>query len=361
MMPQKKAEELTALVHEIQPNCMVSDRVGPGAGDYAMMGDCAIPGGILNRAWESCDSISDDWGYRKDVTWQSPAVMIRKLVDVTSKGGNYLLNVGPTAEGDIPQPSVDRLAVIGRWMKVNGESIWGTTPSPFGVLPWGCCTAKSGKIYLHVFDWPENGRLKVPGLRNTILKAYLLEDMTHTKLAVEREKKGNVIIVLPDEAPDDIDTVVVLDIKGKPDIEGIVDWVEQAEDGTIVLNAIDAKIHGTKLRYQTSSSTGNIGCWTESDDYATWKVKITRPGAFFVKLTYACAPGVGGSKYSLTIAGQELTGQVKDTDYWGKFTQEKVGIVDIKTPGEYILTVKPKIIAHGTLMNLATVALTTQK
>jgi alpha-L-fucosidase len=122
-----------------------------------------------------------------------------------------LLNVGPTAEGLIPAPSVERLAAIGKWMKVNSESIYGTTASPLGEVPWGRCTSKAGKLYLHVFDWPANGKLEVSGLKNKVKKAYLLADKKEAKLPVEQMSKEKIVITVPSKASDTIDTVIVLE------------------------------------------------------------------------------------------------------------------------------------------------------
>jgi alpha-L-fucosidase len=156
------------------------------------------------------------WGYKSDDhNWKSSKALIQNLTDIASKGGNFLLNVGPTAEGVIPDASVERLSAIGKWMKVNSESIYGTTASPLGKLPWGRCTAKPGKLYLHVFDWPTNLRLEVPGLKNQVNKAYLLADKKRVKLSFRRELKDKIAVRIPREAPDAVNTVVVLEIKDK--------------------------------------------------------------------------------------------------------------------------------------------------
>jgi alpha-L-fucosidase len=161
-------------------------------------------------------TMNKSWGYKKsDQEWKSTQMLLRNLVDIASKGGNYLLNVGPTAEGMIPEASVDRLAEIGKWMKVNGESIYGTGASPFKSLPWGRCTTKTNgaqtTLYLHVFDWPTDGKLKVPEFDKQVLSASLLA--TGKELRVKRQS-GYLEVQVPDQAPNEIDSVVILKIKG---------------------------------------------------------------------------------------------------------------------------------------------------
>jgi alpha-L-fucosidase len=162
--------------------------------------------------------MNDTWGYKSDDhNWKSSETLIRNLIDIASKGGNYLLNVGPTAEGLIPEPSVERLRDMGRWMKVNGESIWGTQASPFTKTPWGRCTQKrldGGKtrLYLHVFQWPQDGKLVIPDLANQPLAARLL--VGDTKLEFAAGDRG-AVIQLPAEMPDKTATVVALDIAGE--------------------------------------------------------------------------------------------------------------------------------------------------
>ncbi len=157
------------------------------------------------------------WGYNKyDQDWKSPETIVRNLADIAGKGGNYLLNVGPTAEGTIPDGSIRTLRDVGKWMKVNGDSIYGTTASPFAKTPWGRCTAKHGKLYLHVFEWPSDGKLTVAGLENQVNKAYLLA--APSKPCAVTAGNGQVTIAVPPEMPDRIDTVVVLEIQGDPQV-----------------------------------------------------------------------------------------------------------------------------------------------
>jgi alpha-L-fucosidase len=175
--------------------------------------------GMPGVDWETCMTMNDHWGYNaRDKHFKSSAELIRMLVDIASKGGNYLLNVGPTAEGSFPPESIERLRDIGQWMKTNGSSIYDTRASVFGSLPFGRCTVRVGdehaKIYLHVFDWPETNELELPGLANEPQRAYLLA-APDRELAVSK-RHATVRIALPERAPDPVCSVVVLEVDGKP-------------------------------------------------------------------------------------------------------------------------------------------------
>lgn len=216
---------------KLQPNVIVNNRVDVGRGGMGGMSDAGYAGdygtpeqevpatGLPGVDWETCMTMNDHWGYNAvDMNFKSSETLVRLLCDIVSKGGNFLLNVGPTAEGEIPPTSVQRLKDIGAWMKWNSESIYGTTASPFKKLDWGRCTQKPTRggtaLYLQVFDWPKNGKLVVPGLGNDAVSARLLRGQ---KIALPVERKGSdLVISVPASAPDKYASVVALTIKGKP-------------------------------------------------------------------------------------------------------------------------------------------------
>ena len=175
-------------------------------------------------------TINGTWGYKSnDDNWKSTETLIRNLCDIASKGGNYLLNVGPTSKGTIPQPEVDRLEAVGQWMRVNGEAIYGTSATPFGaeagafsktqkdrrgqprfIASWDWrCTTKPGKIYLMIFNWPANGQFVVPGLESRVTDALLLAG--HERIKFQQSDAG-VTLALPQGAPDKVASVVCLNI-----------------------------------------------------------------------------------------------------------------------------------------------------
>ncbi len=175
--------------------------------------------GLPGQDWESCMTMNGHWGWNAaDTRWKSTAELLRNLIDIASKGGNYLLNIGPRADGTFPPESVERLAQIGAWMQKNGEAIHGTTASPFDALPWGRCTVKrrsaSTTLYLHVFEWPADGKLVVPGLGSSIARSYLLAQ-PDSGLATSADDTG-IVVTVPATAPDPVASIVALELTGEP-------------------------------------------------------------------------------------------------------------------------------------------------
>jgi alpha-L-fucosidase len=213
----KERADLFEPVLTPHPALITNNRLGGNYRGDSETPEQHIPETGLNYDWETCMTMNDTWGFKSyDDNWKSTEMLIRNLIDIASKGGNYLLNVGPTSLGEIPQPSIERLKAIGAWMKVNSESIYATTASPFEKLTWGRCTRKiegqKTTLYLHVFNWPQDGKLLIPGLKNTIARAYLLADRANLK--TENTDNG-VVVNLPAKALDPIAAVVVLDISGE--------------------------------------------------------------------------------------------------------------------------------------------------
>ncbi|MCD6510701.1 MAG: alpha-L-fucosidase [Thermoprotei archaeon] len=209
------ARELKEWVRKLSPDTIISGRIGHGLGDYREMGDNQIPDHKIEGDWETPATLNDTWGYKSyDHNWKSPGRIIQTLVDIVSKGGNYLLNVGPTAEGEIPEPCVRILKDVGRWLKANGESIYGTTASPIETPPDAPyrCTAKPGKLYVHVLGWPWDGELRIFNVKNSmkIKRAYFLTDPNRGGLKFRWEGE-DLIVDVPEKPLDPIDTVIVLE------------------------------------------------------------------------------------------------------------------------------------------------------
>jgi alpha-L-fucosidase len=226
-----RAQRFIDIVHQLQPATLIDGRLG-AAGDYRSMGDNAIPNAVVQGDWEVPATLNHTWGYKKDDNdWKTPGDLTFKLVDIVSKGGNYLLNVGPTAEGVIPQPSQDNLRAVGRWLKVNGEAIYGAGPTPLGdelgavdntrqdkkgaplfvpATAWRC-TTKPGKLYIHIFQWPA-GSFELSKVKTAVTKAYLLADAKRQPLKVT-QKDDHVSVALPEKPAGQSPTVMVLETR----------------------------------------------------------------------------------------------------------------------------------------------------
>ena len=203
---------------DIQPNIITNDRLHPDFHGDTKTPEQGIPkrDELTDEAWENCMTMNNSWGYKSfDDKWKSSEKLIQNLVKNVARGGNYLLNIGPKADGSVPQESIDRLKAVGKWMKVNSEAIYETKAGPI-ILPWGECTCKEKEgnttLYLGVFDWPKNGKLVVPDLNNKLISASLLDG---DKKLEAKPGAGQLIISVPLDAPDTAVSVIKLVVKGK--------------------------------------------------------------------------------------------------------------------------------------------------
>ena len=231
MMTGDRPHRFTRIVREMQPDTLIDGRLGAD-GDYISTGDNVIPSGVSGEAWEVPATINHTWGYRTDDTdWKSPGQIAFKLIDIVSKGGNYLLNVGPMADGVIPPVSQDILRTVGRWLQVNGEAVYGAGPTPFGEelgepsargvkdvrgdtlvyqqIQWRV-TTKPGKLYITFFDEPR-APFQLPRMKNAVTRAYRLADKAPVEMKTEN---GRAVLTLERPIFDPMATVVVVEFEG---------------------------------------------------------------------------------------------------------------------------------------------------
>ena len=208
---RKRGLEIVDMIHSLQPACLINNRFGGLGADYGTP-EQEIPGSAQSTAFEVCMTLNDSWGYNaSDHHWKDPKTVVFNLCDTVSKGGNYLLNVGPTSEGVIPAESVSVLRAVGKWLDVNGESVYGAGAGPD--MRWQedikMMTTKPGMMYLHVFDWPKDGKIFYFDFRHHLKKAYLLADPERRPLAVDLYRRS-LMIHVPAQAPDPINSVVAV-------------------------------------------------------------------------------------------------------------------------------------------------------
>ena len=230
--------DLAKYVRSLDPDIIINNRVDKGrngmaglngegewAGDYGTPEQEIPATGIAGSDWETCMTMNDTWGWKQsDTNWKSAETMIQMLCDIASKGGNFLLNVGPQPDGRIPAASIERLARIGTWMETNGEAIYGTAASPFTALPFGRCTQKRlaqgrTRLYLHVFEWPisadgATNSLVIPALKNEIVAVRMLGATSFVSSATRLGDGWSISI--PVIAPDSVSSVIAVDVVGIP-------------------------------------------------------------------------------------------------------------------------------------------------
>jgi len=338
--PGSISKEDVNKLHELlklQPDITSNNRLGGGFHGDTETPEQTIPAsGFPGRDWETCMTINDTWGFKSyDLNFKSTETLLRNLVDIASKGGNYLLNVGPTAEGVIPQPEVDRLKEIGAWLAVNGAAIYGASAGPLKKAPaWGRITCKPGKLYLHVFNWPADGVLNVR-VEAAVKKCRLLADPNRALEAAGGD--DGLTVRLTGAAPDKICSVVELDFDGE--LKGIEKPLGQNADGSVTLPVAEAKASGNGPRVESKGGHENLGFWMDPAATVRWTFKITRPGKFTV-----CAPMAAvsdSSRVAIEAGGQSLNVAVPKTGEYAQFQMVECGTITLDKAQTYELAIKP--------------------
>jgi alpha-L-fucosidase len=215
-------------------------------------------------------------------------------------------------------------------------------PSPFGKLEWGRCTkkefARGTTLYLHVFDWPEDGRLVVPGLKNKVQQAYLMADW---KALETRNEESGVVVSLPAQAPDEIDSVLVLKVSGALDVEIALPMPKK--DGALILSAESAYLHNNEgsrdVRVQGGGGDANLGYWTDAEAWVEWSFKIDKPGKYEVLAELALQEEK--TRFRLVLPGQQKTVELASTGGYGNYRNKSLGKLRFDKAGEYTLQIRP--------------------
>jgi alpha-L-fucosidase len=348
-------KDLYQYVRALKPDIIINNRVDKGrkgmqgmTKEQKFRGDFGTPEqeiphtGMPGVNWESCMTMNRHWGWNKnDKNWKSTEDLVRKTIDIASKGGNYLLNIGPEPDGMFPDEAIERLKGIGKWMKTNGEAIYRTGASPTAQPAWGRITtrkhASATTLFLHVFDWPADGILRVP-LANQAAKCHLLADPGRSFQTVSDPEAG-LTVQLTGKAPDPISSTVVVGIAGPPQPVAIL--ISPDQNGVLTLKAGEATIHnvkGTEVRLEKKDGThDNIGFWLDARVQVDWPVRLSKSGRYKI---HARIASTDASKCMIMVGDQTLAAATPSTGSYEKFTDVALGEMTLPK-GKATLKINP--------------------
>ncbi|VGO15429.1 hypothetical protein PDESU_04012 [Pontiella desulfatans] len=348
-VPLYQNQMVLKALRKADPNIVVSGRIGYGLGDYAST--CDQPDDIQpyhkeHDVWEGIPTTNLSYGYHaKDKSHKPASFFIRLLARTAECGGNMLMNVGPMGNGLIAPEDVEILKGIGKWMDVNGESIYGTTHTPLPPQTFGHVSRKGNKLYLHVFRWPTDGQITLAGLTTPISKASLLANGAALKFA--RSGSNDWKIDAPEKPLDPVNTVIVVETDGEPA------GIEDDETILLVSNMPSQRLHvfeskfegGLKWGHGSPRDNGVVG-WNKkamNDGKVTWNLRVEEPINLVLDLVYVAVEGRHGGSYAVSVDGQKFTGIVKtqpkpDHDKKVKYVPHELGTVHLD-PGNHTITI----------------------
>ncbi len=337
-MPKEFVVELADMVRELQPNAMLCSRIGHGMGDYASKGDMEVPPRNILGLWETCDTNNDSWSFAwYDNNFKSPKEILNRLIATVGRGGSYLFNVGPNGLGNIPEIGAKFLQETGKWIRKYPQVVYGAGASPWEhALPWGDVTTQGNSLFLSVFEWPQDGRLYLPGLESKIVSAELLNgsDITH------KNENGWNVFEVPYKSADSPVSVIEVKLEGEasaakvntnhgiyPNIESDL-LVEFAE-----VSGAEKKEIKWMEKFGEWKHVNQISKWEENSK-ADWTVEVFEPGYYYLDLNYK---GEGRLVWeTITDEGEMVQNQQAATE---KYQYYPMGIIEFKTAGKHTLSV----------------------
>jgi alpha-L-fucosidase len=340
-MKKELVVELVELVRELQPNAMLCSRVGHGMGDYASKGDMEVPPGNIKGLWETADTNNDSWSYAwYDNNFKSPKEILNRLVATVGRGGTYLFNVGPNGQGQIPEIGEQFLREAGEWIHKYPQVIYGAGSSPWGhALPWGDVTTKENSMFLSVFDWPQDGKLYLPGLETKIVSANLLKGTSLVKITFEL-KNGWTIFNLPFQPADLPASVIKLELDRNAETAKVSTNPGIYPNIQIELLAEFAEVTGAEKekvswmeKFGEWKHVNKISKWGENSK-AVWTVDVFEPGYYYLSFRYK---GEGRLVWkTVTDEGIMAQNQQAATE---KYVDYPMGIIEFKTAGKHTIAV----------------------
>lgn len=342
-MPKEYCEELVKLVRRNQPGALISGRIGHDLGDYQTLGDMEVPIRNVEGLWESVDVTNDSWGYAwYDNNWKSPELIVRNLVSTVARGGTYMMNVGPDGNGVVPAQAQAALRSAGRWIKEYPDVVYGAGASPWGhALPWGDVTTKNGKLQLCVYDWPQSGRLCLPGWTPTRIRSARLllpaENGRHKSVKLRcSQEDGWLLIDLPMNAPERFASVIELE----PEAISVDQTIAVDPEAETTLSCIfGTPVQGKAYKKHWREKFGEwktayaVENWTD-DTSVSWEFDIKEAGMYQVDLRYS-----GDSRMVWKVLSDEGRAIQNQQGASHIYNTKQIGWMQFDRPGRHRLTV----------------------
>jgi alpha-L-fucosidase len=313
-MPKEYSARLVDLVTELQPDCLINSRIGGGYGDYVSLGDMHIPPVRPDvGVWETVDTTNDSWSYAwYDENWKSPKAICERLIRVTARGGSYMLNVGPKGDGTLPQKAVETLTASGAWINQYGEAIYGTNASPYDQgFGWGDITTKGNDLYLHVFEWPAQGTLRLADLGAKVTAASFLGNSA----AVGFSQDGSILEVnlgsqVGRELP--LISVVKLTLDAPANVKNQATQIDGLTSATLLAemattDGCEVNEHRWMEKFGEWKHDYFVEKWASEDAQATWDINVLEAGEYLVSLEYTCEDEAANSEWVLSCGDESIT------------------------------------------------------
>jgi alpha-L-fucosidase len=348
-MTKEQSQTLVDLVKKNQPQALINSRIGNGVGDYSTYGDHEIPSSNVPGLWEAVNTSNDSWGYAwYDKNWKGPTEIATDLVSVVARGGNFMLNVGPRADGTMPETNARFLKTTGEWLKKHSEAIYGAKPSPWLTpFSWGDCTASGKKLYLFVSDWTPGKEIWLPGLKSSIKSVTMSKGKE--VLAFNKDADSWLHIKLPLRLKKELLEVITLELKDEPKVEATL-GINPIGSTTLLSDFANTKgarkgKAGWMEKFGEWKHKTNIESWSNDRSYAEWSIDVKHPGQYFVNLEYNAWKEADGNEWDLvTQDGEKLrlytietTGASAAQGGRYRFRNIRMGIVDLKKAGKQVL------------------------
>ena len=357
-LPLSENIRIMKAIRAVDSNVVINGRLARTAaisfGDYKNTADRPAEFYPVTGDWEAIPTTNESYGYHKfDSSHKPVSHFIRLLASAASRGGNLLMNIGPKGDGEFDKKDVHILDGIGNWLRNNGESIYGTKAGPLPLQNWGVSTMKGNKLYLHVFNYPADGKLYAGGLLSAFSNVYLLAG-SKKQLTAKRLNEKDIVINLPKKAPDTVNTVIIIELKNKAATDA-VRFIAPNIPVTRLL-AFDAVQHGDGLSFGDGKTNKfYVDGWKSMQQSLSWTMRLLKEGRYHVVIKYLAGDNSGGGFKLVMDNGHEFNYTV-DTNANNALITKKLAEIAIGS-GIHEIEIKPTGITKQELMKLLEIQL----